>query len=306
MQQKTVAVTMILFYHILLSRYTTYARAVRTDVRCKVYSTACASLQDEWDRSVNSFPSFVVSLKLQASEAKWDVMDPYGILFFVGTNILTHYHSISEIDVETAPVTRANNRTIQNSRAMFQCIKLSIKGSVRDMIFAQVNNLSENADGPSLFKMLTTFTSIASVQLSLMSLNSILEFNPLNLKFNIPRINTKLSHLFVLATTRTRTLDHNEHNLNAYCILLQPEIWAQWVWNKEDSFKDGIITNCKDFMNSAVIKYSKICDSADGFKGSINIRWLYLQLRRRTLPNASETLLTMILIMTKAIRSSVK
>ena len=59
-----------------------------------------------------------------------------------------------------------------------------------------------------------------------MSLNAILQFNPLELDFDIPQINTKLSQLFVLATTKTRKLDDlklMQHTLNIHGKILQPE-----------------------------------------------------------------------------------
>ena len=113
----------------------------------------------------------------------------------------------------------------------------------------------------SLFKSITTYSSVSSVQLSNVSLNNILHFDPSAFKFQIPSINTRLSNLFVLATTRTRALDQNEriqHTLSAYSKILQPEVWAQWIRNKTDAFEDGLITNCQSFMNDAVKKLSLI------------------------------------------------
>jgi len=58
-----------------------------------------------------------------------------------------------------------------------------------------------HVDGIKLFKKLTTFTTVASLQLSLLSFNSILEFNPFDHAFDVPTINTKLMNLLTLATT---------------------------------------------------------------------------------------------------------
>ena len=154
---------------------------------------------------------------------------------------------------------------------MFQCIKSSIKENVRETIFTQAGNLPTNTDEIALFKKLTTFTSIASLQLSLLSFNSILEYNPLDFDFDIPKINTKLNYLFVLATTQHRSLDEAEriqHTLSLYSKILQPETWAQWVREKIDSFKDGNITICQTFMNSAMVKYKKLT-ATGGFKGYV-------------------------------------
>jgi len=187
--------------------------------------------------------------------------------------MLTEYHSITEIDIATSCTNRTDNRAIQNARPMFQYVKSSIKGDVRDSIFTQAGNLPTHTDGNTLFKRLTTFTTISSLQLSLLSFNSILVFNPLDHGFNISTINSKLMHLFVLAATQHRKLNEQEriqHTINVYAKILQPEMWAQWVRNKVDEFEEGKITVCQDFMNSAVIKHNKIAASHEGFKGSVH------------------------------------
>ena len=207
------------------------------------------------------------------SKGKWNETAPNGILEIGSRNILTDYHSITGTEIATAFTARTNTRAIQNSNAMFKCIKSSIKGSIRDTIFTQVGNHPNNTDRNSLFKKLTNFTMVASLQLSLLSFNSIIGLNPLDFKFDISLINTKLMQLFVLCTTQHRVLDDNEriqHTLNVYAKIKQPEMWAQWTRNKIDSFKDGHITNCQDFMNSAILKFKKISADDEGFKGSVH------------------------------------
>ena len=79
-------------------------------------------------------------------------------------------------------------------------------------------------DGVALCKKITTFTIVTSLQLSMLSFNNILNFNPLNCQLNILTINSKLIHLFILATTSTRILlDSNiiQHNLNVYGKILE-------------------------------------------------------------------------------------
>ena len=239
----------------------------------QAYADVSAPLDDIWDGTVNSFPSFVVALSLRAEEAKWNAAAPNGILDINGKNMLTEYHSITEVDITTARTNRVDTRAIQNSRAMFQCVKSSIKGDVRDTIFTQAGNLPTHTDGNTLFKKITTFTTVSSLQLSLLSFNSILLFNPLDHGFNISIINSKLMHLFVLAATQHRKLNEQEriqHTLNVYAKILQPETWAQWIRNKVDEFEEGNVTVCQDFMNSAVIKYNKIAATHEGFKGSVH------------------------------------
>jgi len=157
---------------------------------------------------------------------------------------------------------------------MYACIKSSINGDVKDTIFTQFANLPAHEDGVALFKQLTTFTTVASLQLLVLSFMNILQFSPFDFQFNIPVINSKLLHLFVLATTASRYLLDSkriQHTLDAYSKILQLESWAQWVCNQIDSFDEGKITVCQYFMNSATIKYNKIIGSSfDGnFQGSI-------------------------------------
>ena len=239
----------------------------------QAYTDMSAPLEEMWDVTVATFPSFVVALRLRAEEGNWNAPSPHGILTIDDKDVLKEYHSITDTQVETAQKARTNTRAIQNATCMYKCIKSSIKGDIRDTIFTQIGNIPTISDGIALFKKSTTFTSVASLQLSMLSFNSILSFNPFEHSFNIPTINSKLMHLFVLATTQHRDLDESEriqHTLNAYTKILQPEVWAQWVRNKLDSFEDGKIKVCQDFMNSATIKYNKIAATEGGFKGSVH------------------------------------
>jgi hypothetical protein len=111
---------------------------------------------------------------------------------------------------------------------MYKCVNLSITGDLHATIFDQADNLPTTEDGPTLFKKLTAFTMVASsLQLSmLLSFKMILKFDPSVHKFHISTINTKLNHLFVLATTRERTLQPSErilHTITAYSHIKQVE-----------------------------------------------------------------------------------
>jgi len=117
---------------------------------------------------------------------------------------------VTDAEITTAYANRTDTRAIQNSTAMFKYIKQSVMGSIRDTIFTQAGNHPSNTDGIALFKKLTTFTTVASLQLSLLLFNSIISLNPLELDFNISLINTKLIQLFVLCTTQHRLLNNNE------------------------------------------------------------------------------------------------
>ena len=241
-------------------------------VGSNAFLSSSAPLDVIWDGDVANFPSFVVALRLRAKEAKWDAAGDSGILTISGKDILTEYHSISTTDIEAARTARTNNRALQNSRAMYSCIKNSIKGDIRDTIFTQFDNIPDYEDGDTLFKKITTFTTVASLQLSMLSFTNILNFSPSDHQFNIATINSKLIHLFILSTTSSRTLDEAErisHTINVYKKIVQPESWAQWVRTKEDSFEEGNITVCQSFMNAAVMKYNKIICEMGKFTGSM-------------------------------------
>ena len=186
--------------------------------------------------------------------------------------MLENYHATDKSTVEAACAARVDDRAKQNAKAMFRCIKSSITGSIKTTIFGQFGNISTHEDGPTLFKKVTGFTPISSIQLSIASLQQIIDYNPADDNFEISTINTKLTNLFILATTNTRMLKDAEriqHTLNVYSKILQPEIWAQWVQDKMDAFDEGNITACQDFMNSAVVKYNKIIGKEGQFKGSV-------------------------------------
>ena len=110
------------------------------------------------------------------------------------------------------------------------------------------------------------------MQLSITALYTITTFDPSQYQFNISLINTKLSHLFVLATTSNRSLTEEEklqHTLTAYDRIKQPDVWNRWVQTQIDQFDEGGMTSCQDFMNTAAIKYLKL-KQKDGFGGSLS------------------------------------
>ena len=108
---------------------------------------------------------------------------------------------------------------------MYSCLKLSISGDLKSPLFSQACNLPTHEDGTRLFAQLTTFTMAAPLQLSMDSFKLILEFDPADHGFNITAINTKLNHMFVLATTVQRTLGEPEriqHTLTACNCIKKP------------------------------------------------------------------------------------
>ena len=102
------------------------------------------------------------------------------------------------------------------------------------------------------------------------SFKRILEFDPADHGFNVTAINTKLNHLFVLATTVQRTIGVPEciqHTITTYARTKQPEEWAQWVRLQIHRFEEGLIPNAQSFMNAASLKYVKISENGSGFFG---------------------------------------
>jgi hypothetical protein len=258
------------------------------------YSTACSVLEEIWDGTPNTLPSFLVCLRIRADEVKWDAADPHGILTYGTHNLLTGHHNITDATLEAARTARTDPRALQNSKAMYECLKKSVTGNLRSTLFGQASNLMTNADGPIFFKLMLSFTTVSSLQLSILSFNQILQFDPAIVNFNIPAVNTKLTNLFTLATTSSRVLSEAEkiqHILTAYQRIRQPEIWAQWIRNQVDNFEQGNITNSQAFMNTAVVKYNKICIENDGqsFPGSSttlqeDIVAMMVSVKRKTAP----------------------
>ena len=161
------------------------------------------ALPQTWDGDTGSFPSFVINLRLRAIKSKWHAIDGSGILMVDGKNIFTEFHSITDTNITQARTNRTNDRATQNSKALYQCLESSISGALKTTIFSQTENIPEHEDGVHLFKSITNFTAVSSFQLSNLSLQQILDFDPAELDFQISNINTKLIHLFMLATMKS-------------------------------------------------------------------------------------------------------
>jgi len=242
------------------------------------YKDACSPLPTQWDGSIEKFPAFMLSLKARSKTVKWDAPAPHGILRFnVPTgappatagaeppftthNLLTDYHSITDTIIETARIARTDDRAQQNSTAMYKCLSQSITGELNTTMFDQEGNMLDHEDGPSLLSKLLSFTIASSLQLSIQSFEDLRNLDPADYSFNIPNINTKLNHLFILATTGQRSLlepEKIQHTLTCYNRIKQPDAWSLWVQQQMDRFDKHDITNAQSFMNSAVVKYQKL------------------------------------------------
>ena len=149
------------------------------------------------------------------------------ILLVDAKNIFTDYHTITDAQITAAAAAHTDDRAIQNSSALFKCLEYSIVGDLKSTIFSQLDNILTDEDGISLFKLLTSFTTVVSLQLSMISFNHIINFDPSEFNFSIPKINSKLINLFLLTTTKTHKLleyERIQHTLNAYTKIEQPEV----------------------------------------------------------------------------------
>ena len=238
------------------------------------WSQACSPLTVKWDGNIENLPPFLIALRIRAQEVKWDAPPPHGILTFTtqgaNKNLLQDYHSITPAMTEAARVARADPRAIQNSLALYTCVKNSIEGTLQTTMFDQGGNLLETQDGCSLLIRLLGFTTASSLQLSIDSLGRLQTFDPTSCNFDIGKINTQMLHLFVLATTGQRQLGEPEklqHVLTCYTRIQQPAVWLTWVTNQIELFDAGQLTNCQDFMNKADAKAKKIAAANGGVFG---------------------------------------
>jgi len=72
-----------------------------TRSRSSAYDKISSPLDNVWSSDVDTFPSFVVSLKIRAKEGKWDATGDTGIIRIVGKDLLTNYHSITDSEITT-------------------------------------------------------------------------------------------------------------------------------------------------------------------------------------------------------------
>ena len=133
-----------------------------TRSRSTAYDFFSKPLDEPWDGTVDTFPAFIIALRLRASKGKWNAMEPDGttphpsnILSINGHHILTDYHSVSKTNITSAYTTRSDDRANQNASVLFKCLESSITGDLKATIFTRSGNFPENKDGISLFKLLT-------------------------------------------------------------------------------------------------------------------------------------------------------
>jgi hypothetical protein len=145
-------------------------------------------------------------------------------------------------------------------------------------LLQQIGNSPTVEDGVDLFYRLTQLTVASSLQLSLDSVRTLIDFAPGYYNFSTPQINTRLNHLFLLATTRNNPVTPTQrllHTLTAYCCILQPNKWARWISEIRKQFDNHgtrppfPYCSTNNLMQAAIIKYNKIVNESQGnFHGS--------------------------------------
>ena len=88
------------------------------------YKLLSKPLDEPWNSTVETFPAFIIALRLRAGKGKWNAMrgtppSPIAsnIITIAGHNILTDYHSVTDAEVDTSSITHTDDRDIQNSSA---------------------------------------------------------------------------------------------------------------------------------------------------------------------------------------------
>ena len=155
------------------------------------FLTNCGPLDITWDGLADQFPSFIITLCIYATKAHWNVASPHSILEIDGNNILTNYSNINNAQITATHLMCTNPHMIQNTHAMYKCLKASLAESLQSTIFLQVGNQPAHEDGLTSWKKLTNFTSVSSLRLSNLASCQILEFDAKLHKFDIPTINSK-------------------------------------------------------------------------------------------------------------------
>ena len=77
------------------------------------FAKASASLNETWDGTIKKFPSFIISLRFCASKVHWNSPAPQDILDISGSNLLTDYHILTNIQVYNASTALVNPCDIQ-------------------------------------------------------------------------------------------------------------------------------------------------------------------------------------------------
>jgi len=137
------------------------------------------ALNTMWDITVQSI------LKRQASNGGWDPNPPHGVLTVAGKNVIDDSTFIFVAAIKEACTGQTNARAQRNYKALFICLESPITSLVKSTIFDQPKNKYTGQDEVEFCSKLTQFTTLASTQLSILSQNKLLVFDPSADDYNI-------------------------------------------------------------------------------------------------------------------------
>ena len=125
-----------------------------------------------------TFPSFIFNFRIHENKVKWNASAPHGILSIttVGNDnhdILNKYQSISSVNIADAFVTCTKDCDIHNSKEFYSMLYRSFTGTICNTVFDQAQTLPTYEDDITLLTIFTLFTTVASLQLSILSFNQI-------------------------------------------------------------------------------------------------------------------------------------
>jgi hypothetical protein len=253
-----------------------------TRIGSSAWEKACAPLDVKWDGTIDKLPAFIIALKTRGLAAKWNAPAPNGVLSYsvpstiagapaIDRSILTEYHSIPMNVITDAATARTDDRAIQNARAFFCCLRDSIEGDLKEIVFEQDANMPTTEDGGTLLKTLTEFSMASSLQLTIQAVQDIHTLEPADFAYKVTAINTRLIHLFMLAASVNRTLSEPEkimHTLTVYKKIKQPEAWAEWIRARVRDYDNGTLLLCQPLMNEGQRTQTRIVtDSGGDFHG---------------------------------------
>ena len=89
----------------------------------------------------------------------------------INLNILTKYQLISSTNIVDAFAAHTDYQAIKNSKEFYVMISKSVVRTIFDTIFEQAQNLPNDKYSVALFKIFPSFTAVASLQLSILSIN---------------------------------------------------------------------------------------------------------------------------------------
>ena len=110
-----------------------------------------------WDRDVEKFPPFIVTIKTIAKYIHWDD-GTTGIIGVNGKDVFEKYRGITETDIATAKAPHTNYRYIQNASELYKALHTSLNGDTKTQIFPHISNIPSVDDDVSLFFHMTKLT----------------------------------------------------------------------------------------------------------------------------------------------------